>query len=252
MIVRWLTGFIDRPSASFDSAVAFWSAVTGSSLSPPRGEADQFATLIPPDGDPYLRVQRLGDGHGGSHLDVHVDDIMGFARRALAVGAVEQRGYADVVVLRSPAGLPWCVVGHHGARVRPAPQAAGDTGRLHLVDQVCIDIPVSRFDEECAFWSHVTGWKQGQSSLRSEFRFLVRPEGCPLRLLLQRCDDDGPARAHLDFASSDVGHVVAHHVRLGGTVAAVFEHWTVMTDPAGIRYCVTARDPATGRLDAPD
>jgi hypothetical protein len=153
-----------------------------------------------------------------------------------------------VVMLRSPAGLSWCVVSHHGEGDRPAPQQVGDTGCLHLVDQVCIDIPPSRFDEECAFWSRVTTWELRQSSLRHEFRFLVRPEGCPIRLLLQRCDEERPARAHLDIASTDVGNVVAHHQRLGASVAEMFDHWTVMTDPSGIPYCVTARDPTTGTV----
>lgn len=247
MVVRWLTAFIDRPTASFDAAARFWSTVTGSTLSPRRGKTGEFATLIPPDGDPYLRVQRVTEGHGGSHVDVHVDDIMAFARRAIAAGAEEQHG-SDVVMLRSPAGLSWCVVGHHGEEDRPAPQQVGDTGCLHLVDQVCIDIPAYRFDEECAFWSQVTAWELRQSSLRREFRFLVRPEGCPIRLLLQRCDDARPARAHLDFASTNVGNVVARHQRLGATVAEMFDHWTVMTDPSGIPYCVTARDPTTGTL----
>lgn len=132
MVVRWLTAFIDRPSASFDSAARFWSAVTGSTLSPPRGEAGEFASLIPRDGDPYVRVQRVTEGQGTSHLDVHVDDIKAFAPRAVAAGADEQGGY-DVVVLRSPAGLPWCVVGHHGERVRPAPSRIPFRRRVHVL-----------------------------------------------------------------------------------------------------------------------
>jgi hypothetical protein len=28
----------------------------------------------------------------------------------------------------------------------------------------------------------------------------------------------------------------------------VEDFWTVLTDPAGLVYCVTDRDPATGRL----
>ncbi len=75
MTVRWLTAFIDRPGENFDETVRFWASVTGSSMSPTRGEHDEFATLIPPDGDAYLRVQRVAEGPGGSHLDVHVDDI---------------------------------------------------------------------------------------------------------------------------------------------------------------------------------
>ncbi len=247
MTVRWLTAFIDRPAASHDAAARFWSALTASALSPSRGQHGQFATLIPPDGDAYLRAQRLAEGPAGTHLDVHVDDIGASARRAVDAGARQVQAYDDVVVLRSPAGLPWCVVEHHGERSRPPPLPAGDTGELHLVDQICIDIPASRFDEECAFWSRITGWEVRQSSLRSEFRYLVRPDACPLRVLLQRLEEQhGVARAHLDVASTDVEQVVAHHVRLGATIRGLFDHWTVLADPSGVRYCVTARDPRTG------
>jgi len=30
--------------------------------------------------------------------------------------------------------------------------------------------------------------------------------------------------------------------------AAREEFWTVLTDPAGLAYCITDRDPATGEL----
>jgi hypothetical protein len=247
-MVRWLTAFIDRTASSFGAAARFWCAVTHSSLSPPRGVTREFATLLPPDGDPYLRVQRVAEGSGGTHLDLHVDDIASFARRAEASGAVRQVDHDDVVVLRSPAGLPWCVVGHDGESVRPTPRPAGTDGHRHLVDQVCIDIPRARYDEECAFWSDLTGWEIRDSSLRSEFRYLVRPEGMPLRLLLQRREDEGPARAHLDLSSDDVGAVVAHHEMLGAVIVDEFPLWTVMEDPAGLPYCITARDPDTGMI----
>ena len=76
MTVRWLTAFLDRPAATIDAATAFWRTVTGSTLSTPRGEHRQFATLLPPDGDAYLRVLPdlelyQGDGHptdAGSYL----------------------------------------------------------------------------------------------------------------------------------------------------------------------------------------
>jgi hypothetical protein len=53
--------------------VVFWREVTGSALSPFRGVAAEFATLLPPDGDAYLRVQRVKDDPGGHHLDLHAD-----------------------------------------------------------------------------------------------------------------------------------------------------------------------------------
>jgi hypothetical protein len=60
--VRWLTVFLDFPAGSFGAGVAFWREVTGSGLSPFRGAAGEFATLLPADGDAYLRVQRIADG----------------------------------------------------------------------------------------------------------------------------------------------------------------------------------------------
>lgn len=205
MAIRWLTAFLDRPAAAFDPAIAFWSVATGSSLSPARGDRSQYATLIPGDGDPYLRVQRVDAGPGGSHLDIHVGDIHSFALRAVAAGGEQLQWHRDVVVLRSPAGLPWCAVPSHGEAVRPQPRPLDNGGSLHLVDQVCIDVPNDRFDDECAFWSRVTGWEQQRSSVRPEFRYLLRPQGLPLRLLLQRRHDaNGPARPDFDTVIAKV------------------------------------------------
>jgi hypothetical protein len=89
--VRWLTVFLDFPAGSFDAGVAFWREVTGSGLSPFRGAAGEFATLLPPSGDAYLRVRRIADGSGGHHLDLHVDpglaSVDQAAERAVALGA---------------------------------------------------------------------------------------------------------------------------------------------------------------------
>jgi hypothetical protein len=245
--IGWVTAFIDRPAGSFDLALRFWLAATACSLSAPRGDHDQFATLVPPDGDAYLRVQRVDIGPG-SHLDLHVDDVDAFVRHALGAGANVGRPNTGAVILRSPAGMACGVVTHHGDGRRPAPRKSAG-GVLHLVDQLCIDIPAGRFARECEFWSALTGWELRGSSVRPEFMFLVRPPDMPLRLLLQgRGDDEGPARAHLDIASDDVDRLVADHETLGATVVEMFDLWTAMTDPSGIPYCVTSRDPRTGLL----
>ena len=247
MAIAWVTAFIDRPADSFNSAVRFWLAATTCSLSAPRGDRDQFATLVPPDGDAYLRVQRV-DGGGGSHLDLHVDNVEAFVRHALATGADVGRPNTAPVILRSPAGMACCVVTHHSEARRPTPRQSA-SGVLNLVDQLCIDIPAGRFARECEFWSALTGWELRGSSVRPEFMFLVRPPDLPLRLLLQRRDDDeGPALAHLDIASDDIDRLVADHQRLGATAVETFELWTAMTDPSGLPYCVTSRDPRTGLL----
>jgi hypothetical protein len=56
MSLRWLTVFLDFPAGSFEAGVAFWREATGSGRSPFRGVHGEFATLLPPSGDAYLRV----------------------------------------------------------------------------------------------------------------------------------------------------------------------------------------------------
>ena len=245
-----MTGFIDRPAGVSDTAASSWTALTASSLSKRRGDHQQFATLVPPDGDAYLRVQRTNVG-GGSHLDLHVDEVDEVDEvvlHTMDVGAEVDRLPGAPPRLRSPAGLDCCVVAHHGESVRPFP-VRSHSGVLCLFDQLCIDIPACCFAPECEFWSRLTGWKQRASSVHSEFLYLVRPPWTPLRLPLQRRgDSSGPARAHLDIACDDVPRLVADHKRLGGTVLGVFEHWTAMNDPTGEPYCITGRDPLTGSL----
>ncbi len=195
-----------------------------------------FATLLPADGDPYLRVQVVGDGPPRAHLDLHTDDVAGLAGRAVVLGAVRVSGGDGLVVCRSPAGLPFCVVPWAGERVRPAPVGGS------LVDQMCLDVPAASFEAEAAFWSALTGWSRQAVDL-PQFEALVRPPGLPLRLLVQRT---GGVRAgmHLDLACADVPAEVARHVRLGASVVRrVPGDWTTLRDPSGREYCVTARWP---------
>ena len=251
MTIRWVTAFIDRASASYGRAEVFWLAVTGTTLSPRRGATGQFATLVPPDGDAYLRVQRVDEGPGGTHLDLHVDDVDRQADAAIVAGACVQHRQPGLVILISPTGFPFCLIGQHGESTRPAPRPFDQAGCLVLVDQVCLDIPAEGFEDEGRFWTDLTGWARHHSTVRPEFDYLERPTGMPLRILLQRRDDtDGPTRAHLDLACDDVDELVRHHLALGAMVIERFEHWTAMADPSGLPYCITARDPRTGALPA--
>lgn len=245
--IRWLTAFIDRPAGTFEPAVRFWTAVTATSVSERRGNRGQFATLIPTGGDPYLRVQQV-DAGGGCHLDLHVDDLDTFARHAAALGAHVEPAIRGPAVVTSPAGMVACVVGYHGEHLRPPP-IRSPGGVLNLADQLCIDVPAAGFDRECEFWSALTGWPYRDSSAHHEFAYLERSSWCPLRLLLQRTGDRfGPARAHIDIASTAVGQLVSEHQAHGATVTAIYDHWTAMKDPSGMPYCVTSRDPITGQL----
>jgi hypothetical protein len=223
----WLTAFLDVPAAAHQRTAAFWCAVTGSTLSAARGADGEFTTFDPADGDAYLRLQRIGTNRAGVHLDVHSPE-------------------ADFEPGRSPGGLAWCAVwGEEDTRPLPRIWAAGHTS---LVDQLSLDIPPEKYDEECEFWAATTGWELHETK-RPEFRYLQRPEKQPLRILLQRLDDgDGPVRAHLDLATSNRDLETGRHRDLGAGVLRVRERWTVMTDPAGTPYCITDRDPYTGML----
>jgi hypothetical protein len=223
----WITAFLDLPERSWESGVSFWKAVTAAELSPVRGSDREFATLLPADGEPFLRVQRTGADRPGIHLDLHCA--------------------ADQWEIRtSPGGFTFCVNVPVGGD-RPAP-VSWPGGHSSLVDQVCLDIPPAAYDAECAYWTELTGWELAPTSA-PYLRQLVRPVGMPLRVLLQRRDEgEGPVTAHLDLASSDREAEIARHLALGATVDGAGARWTRLRDPVGMLYCVTDRNPATGLL----
>jgi hypothetical protein len=79
-----------------------------------------------------------------------------------------------------------------------------------------------------------------------QFRYLARPAGMPLRLLLQRTGDPPgtTVHAHPDLACSGVDAEMARHEGLGATWSHDGDGWMTMRDPAGLAYCITRRDPA--------
>ena len=236
----WISAFLDYPGAEFEAGVAFWSAVTGYGVSPPRGERGEFATLVAGSGDDYLRVQRLGDGERGIHVDLHVDDPRAAADRAVAAGAeeVDDRGY---VVVRSPGGLLVCFVTHRAERQQP-PARWGE-GHRSRVRHVCLDAPADRFDAEGAFWSTVLEQPLGQAISDEFVRLNVSDEQIGgSGLLLQRLGEPhGRVRAHLDVGTDDRRAETTRHVALGARESGVHEWWTTMTDPVGAAYCIVDR-----------
>jgi predicted enzyme related to lactoylglutathione lyase len=247
MAILWMTAFLDFPTATFNSGCWFWEAVTGFKLSAPRGASAEFATLVPSNGDAYLRVQRVGDEEPGIHMDLHVDDVEASAGQATALGAAVVEARPGLVVMSSPTGLPFCLVRGQERCERPRPPV-WHAGQRSIVDQVCLDIPRPAFAIEGDFWAALTGWERRRGS-RPEFDYLVRPAGMPLRLLLQRLDDEhrAPCRAHPDLACDDVPAERRRHEALGGRVLAELS-WTTLLDPTGLAYCITQRDPTTGTL----
>jgi hypothetical protein len=233
----WIQVFLDTPSDAVDEAVAFWSAATGWRPSERRGEDGQFLTLLPAAGSAYVKVQGV-DGPPGLHLDLDSHDRPASVALARSLGATPAWTYHDVEVVRSPGGLTFC---HTLVEGEPALDRDGAT----VLDQVCLDVPARQWEAEVAFWSELTG-RTPQVGTLPEFVRLVR-DG-QVRLLLQRLDEaDGPVRAHPDLATADRPGDTDRHLALGARLVARRDHWTVLTAPGGQVYCLTDRDPRTGR-----
>ena len=247
-MIRWVQAFIDRPAEQFSGAAAFWTAVTGTRLSDRRGTAEEFATLLASAGDPYLKLQGVGDS-GGAHVDLEVDDVPAAITQALESGATLVTRHSDWAVLRSPAGLRFCLAPWEHAAVRP-PVVTHLSGAVSRLDQVCLDVGPAAYKTEAAFWTGLTGWTH-RTGTRPEYAALVPPPGLPVRLLLQRLDDERPATAHLDLACSDRTALAALHQSLGARIQHQGAGWIVLHDPVGGVYCLTGRDPHTGNLPAP-
>ncbi len=264
MQIRWLTAFLDFGASHFGTEVTYWRAITGSTVSPPRGEHREFATLEPFSGDAHLRVQRVQDGAGGVHLDIHVDDPRAAAIEAGELGARMIADHPTHLVYDSPAGMRFCLVPAVGSPRRARPiRWPEDT--ISIIDQICIDVPAPLFDREVVFWSQLTGWPTQQRA-RAEFVALRRDPALSLGILLQRLDSAGDsdqgadiekgadtnkvpghASAHLDLATTSVDDEVGRHEDWGARVVARYPSWTVMADPVGRYYCITDRNPRTGQ-----
>jgi hypothetical protein len=242
--VRWVSAFLDVPPDRVDDAAAFWTQVTGTAVGRPLGTEDEFLPLEAVPDEASLWLQRTRGGPPACHVDLYVDDVASVVAPASALGAsrVEERDDLGIVVMASPGGLPFCLVRHRGQSVRMVP--VGEAGAHTVADQVCLDIPPSRYDAECDFWAALTGWTLTDSHTHDEFRRLTRPASIPFAFLLQRLEDEQDAvTAHLDLACEDRDAATRRHVALGAQEVRRSESWTVMRDPAGWTYCNTDRPP---------
>ena len=235
----WFGVVLDVPRVTFSASIAFWSAATGTTSSPTRGEDGQFLTLLPEHGTPWITMQAV-DGGPRLHLDVASHDRPALLARALDLGAGPAWQYGDVPVLRSPGGLLFCLT-----LAEPAPRMARD--EAPILDQLCLDIPPAAWDTEIAFWRDLTGRDLAAGRLPHFARLLDPDPAGPVRFLLQRVDDDRPrTTAHPDIAVADRERETARHVELGAAVVQVNTAWTILRAPDGLIYCLTDRDPMTG------
>ena len=100
---------IDVPEADHDRELAFWSAATGQQLIRFDRHPEYHGAELPGH-DLGLLVQRLGDGPGRLHLDIHTDNPAAELARLERLGAELVAQVHAWWIMRDPAGLPFCVI----------------------------------------------------------------------------------------------------------------------------------------------
>jgi predicted enzyme related to lactoylglutathione lyase len=102
---------------------------------------------------------------------------------------------------------------------------------------VLIDHPEDRWDEGLRFWAGVQGvTPTGEDEGMPEYRSLGSLGSVALES--QRTGAGTPPRLHLDIESDDVAAEVARVVALGARVLEARKEYTILTDPAGLVFCV--------------
>ena len=242
--VSWMHAFVDVPAERADEARAFWSAVLGWPSGEPWTDHPEFTSFGPPTGAAYVHVQVV-DAPPRVHLDL-LGDLATDPARLEELGATRGARGTAWQVLRSPAGLPFCVCAEPWPHARPVAFTWPDGHRSRLV-QLCVDVPAAEYDRELRFWRAATGWADEPLRRAPEFRRLVHRAESPLQLLVQRLGpDDGAdrARAHLDLGTDDRAAEVARLTALGARLLWPGDGFTTLEDPLGLPFCVTDNDPA--------
>jgi predicted enzyme related to lactoylglutathione lyase len=113
------------------------------------------------------------------------------------------------------------------------------------LNKIVIDVPAAQHAQELAFWQAATGQPLAHYERFPEYHGAVLQDG-HLGLLLQRLEDSGPARVHVDIHTDDLEAEVARLEEAGATRVRQVNGWWVMRDPAGLAFCVIPDEP--GRL----
>jgi hypothetical protein len=106
--------FIDVADADHDRELAFWAGVSDGRPQQWLPDHPEFHTLAPGgqerSAQVFVHVQRLGADATRLHLDIETDDVDAEVARLERLGAERLDRLPHWQVMRSPAGLRFCVV----------------------------------------------------------------------------------------------------------------------------------------------
>jgi hypothetical protein len=100
---------IDVPPAAHDRELAFWQAATGQPLAQ-FGRHPEYHGAELHGQEFWLVIQRLDEGHGRLHVDIHTDDLDAEVARLEGLGAERVEQVNSWWILRDPAGMAFCVI----------------------------------------------------------------------------------------------------------------------------------------------
>ena len=237
----WLHAVIDVPAEHLEVTADFWCRVLGWRAGEPWPGHPELRSFEPPSGRAYVHLQQI-DGPPRVHIDVESDDPPETVTKAVALGAELVAERESWRTLRSPGGLPFCVI-RAKQHDPPDPVTFPDGHRVRMV-QVCIDSPRSDHEEEVAFWRALLPGRWADSHLPEFAGKWHDDAGSPIQLLFQQLDDpDGPVRAHLDLGTDDLEADVRRLPTLGATDIGPGLGWHVFLDPARHPFCMTKNSP---------
>jgi hypothetical protein len=240
--MAWLHAVIDVPASQHTEAGEFWARALGWRTGDPWPTHPELRSFEPARGTAYVHLQEI-DGPPRVHFDVEAHNPAATVARAVELGADLVSRHDLWQTLRSPGGLPFCVLGTD-THEPPEPTTWPDGHRSRMV-QVCVDSPSSVHDGEVTFWRTLLEGRWAGSAAREFAGKWHDDEGSPLQLLFQRLDEErGPVRAHLDHGTDDIGLEVRRLVELGASDVAPGRGWHVLRDPVGQLFCVTENSPA--------
>lgn len=244
--MTWVHAVIDVPPRQLAGTAQFW----GDALGWPAGAAwpthPELRSFEPPSGAAYVHLQRI-TGPPRVHLDLEVDTPEATVENAIGLGAALIAVHDRWQTLRSPGGLPFCVLQAH-RHESPQPMTFPDGHHARMV-QICIDSPRSVHTREVGFWRALLPGRWSASSATEFAGKWHDDSGSPLQLLFQQLTEiSGPTRAHLDQGTDDVPVEVRRLIDLGASEVGPGRGWHVLRDVAGLPFCVTGNSPEQTQL----